>query len=62
MEHDVYKPSVVRIVRKYSNEVASRTPTNLLERAMAAHETDLQAAELRPSIWRDWLRFEAPEP
>ncbi|KAK8104990.1 hypothetical protein PG999_008349 [Apiospora kogelbergensis] len=29
---------------------------------MAAHETALQAAELRPSIWKDWLRFETPEP
>ncbi|KAK8060846.1 hypothetical protein PG996_010776 [Apiospora saccharicola] len=28
---------------------------------MSAHETQLQESERRPSIWKDWLRFEVPE-
>ncbi|KAK8052307.1 hypothetical protein PG993_003692 [Apiospora rasikravindrae] len=61
MEYDVYEPTVRGIVRQYSNEVASNDSQSTLEQAMSAHETELQAAELRPSIWKEWLRFEAPE-
>lgn len=62
MENDVYEASIQRVVRRYSDKIASKASKTTLEQAMAAHETALQAAELRPSIWKDWLRFETPEP
>ncbi|OAA35948.1 hypothetical protein NOR_07756 [Metarhizium rileyi] len=61
MSDDVYGPEVVRIVRRYSAEVAEAMPNNTLAQAVTAVETENQEQDRQPETWRQWLRFGVPE-
>ncbi|KAI1746506.1 hypothetical protein F4782DRAFT_524269 [Xylaria castorea] len=62
MTDDDFDPEVVGIVRRYSDKIASTMSGNVLGRAVVAQEAELRAAEERPTLWKNWLRFDIPEP